>query len=893
MELGYGRAPYAKFPPMKVMLLTLQEEPPTAAIYKDNSYEFSKHYHSMVAKCLRRDPKKRPNVRKLLEHKFFAKAANAAYLYEHLVKRLPVKSQSGEKKMSVRKHGASAGAGLAATGEAVAGGGGGGGAGAGEATLRAPDGAVLHPSSSQLSSTAPGGSGSGGDGGGGHTLGAPHPGAGVKLGSWIFDEEEISSFKSTEGAPALDLLTGTLQHQLPLPHHHHHHNNAAAQAQGQGLAVMEEEEDDVDDVDEPEEDNEEEQGTMQRQQQQQQQQQQQGGLHEQQLGQDAFLQPQQQQQQQSQQTQQQSQQTQQQSPLHHDFEPSSTLAQTSPFGSHQDLLSAAAAFAASSAPSPAAVTLSPEMDLLHAQHSPLHSPSQQLQQQPVEEPHDFFADVSAPAEQATLVPLSPSAAFAVAALGAGLPPLAPVSAAVARGSIINTGVSGVGLGVAGGVSTGTGSGIGIVPPTLSSVQGRTRQFLVSEEELPGADDGLPASQHLELMTDAHVGGHVLAPTPPIDLLSGGGGGGGEDLLALDALALAQSQAPSASQQYLDSLGGGGGGSASPRLEDSASADGGAGAGAGAGAAERAATPLSFDSLSLAPGSATLAYLAAAGGVIEPGGDAAPPESAAPAPAPVSVSAAPRLDRPLSDARARMAASASSDSAAPAAVSVSVSGSSPHLGSTRQAGSPGSRMSGGAPGLQLLDMHSSSPPSSGAGSASAGGSGSGSLMPPGPGSGPRSLSSKRGSGTLASLGLGLLPVQMPVLRQTPSASGAAAASAPVVGSPNSRAMGAPMQLGLGSTSSAMPPSAHSPVLGVSQSIFHSSSSPSSGAAHAHAHGAHLDAHPLSLNIPSPPGNISSPQAQLSQPQSAGASGPDSDVRHVGRFQVTSSGVPGDQ
>lgn len=50
LELAYGRAPYAKFPPMKVMVLTLQEDPPTAEIYKDHSYEFSSNFHSMISK---------------------------------------------------------------------------------------------------------------------------------------------------------------------------------------------------------------------------------------------------------------------------------------------------------------------------------------------------------------------------------------------------------------------------------------------------------------------------------------------------------------------------------------------------------------------------------------------------------------------------------------------------------------------------------------------------------------------------------------------------------------------------------------------------------------------------------------------------------------------------
>lgn len=54
MELGYGRAPYARFQPMKVMLLTLEEEPPQCDIYKDESYKFSKNYHSMISKCLRK-----------------------------------------------------------------------------------------------------------------------------------------------------------------------------------------------------------------------------------------------------------------------------------------------------------------------------------------------------------------------------------------------------------------------------------------------------------------------------------------------------------------------------------------------------------------------------------------------------------------------------------------------------------------------------------------------------------------------------------------------------------------------------------------------------------------------------------------------------------------------
>ena len=59
LELAYGRAPHADFTPAQLLRSTLQEEPPTAEIYKDNSHKFSKHFHSLIAKCLRKDPTKR------------------------------------------------------------------------------------------------------------------------------------------------------------------------------------------------------------------------------------------------------------------------------------------------------------------------------------------------------------------------------------------------------------------------------------------------------------------------------------------------------------------------------------------------------------------------------------------------------------------------------------------------------------------------------------------------------------------------------------------------------------------------------------------------------------------------------------------------------------------
>ncbi len=89
LELAYGHAPYAKFPPMKVIYLTLSGNPPTLD-KKQCARKYSRAFKDMIDCCLQRDPNRRPTARALLKHPFFKSAAKKpAYLQESVLNRVP------------------------------------------------------------------------------------------------------------------------------------------------------------------------------------------------------------------------------------------------------------------------------------------------------------------------------------------------------------------------------------------------------------------------------------------------------------------------------------------------------------------------------------------------------------------------------------------------------------------------------------------------------------------------------------------------------------------------------------------------------------------------------------------------------------------------------------
>ncbi|KAH7659589.1 Non-specific serine/threonine protein kinase protein [Dioscorea alata] len=87
LELAHGHAPFSKYPPMKILLMTLQNAPPGLDYERDK--KFSKSFKEVVAMCLVKDKTKRPTAEKLLKHSFFKQAKPSELSLKSILADLP------------------------------------------------------------------------------------------------------------------------------------------------------------------------------------------------------------------------------------------------------------------------------------------------------------------------------------------------------------------------------------------------------------------------------------------------------------------------------------------------------------------------------------------------------------------------------------------------------------------------------------------------------------------------------------------------------------------------------------------------------------------------------------------------------------------------------------
>ncbi|KAF9481044.1 kinase-like protein [Pholiota conissans] len=98
LELTQGRPPRSKESPHKVLLRTVQEDPPTLNRDGGGVHKYSRAFKEVIDSCLVKDPAKRPTAEELLQTPFFRGAKKKSYLINTILSHLPPLTQRQERR---------------------------------------------------------------------------------------------------------------------------------------------------------------------------------------------------------------------------------------------------------------------------------------------------------------------------------------------------------------------------------------------------------------------------------------------------------------------------------------------------------------------------------------------------------------------------------------------------------------------------------------------------------------------------------------------------------------------------------------------------------------------------------------------------------------------------
>lgn len=103
LELAQGRAPNSKLNPVKVLMRTMQDEPPQLD-RTGGAHKYSKLMDDFVRQCLQKDPERRPTADKLLSHGFFKQAKAPKFLISAILAGLPPLADRQERRRLASIH---------------------------------------------------------------------------------------------------------------------------------------------------------------------------------------------------------------------------------------------------------------------------------------------------------------------------------------------------------------------------------------------------------------------------------------------------------------------------------------------------------------------------------------------------------------------------------------------------------------------------------------------------------------------------------------------------------------------------------------------------------------------------------------------------------------------